>query len=769
MKKKFSVKIQNKSIKKNDNKVIKILSDIIKQRKNEKLSIEEIFQQPETFLIIKMILSKYQKDENDIFILINYLQTLKSFMSSILQSQPSDFDPIPLLKEISKDLQCEEYPKNSFVMKVGEIGKKFYISLSGFVSILVPKKYNVIMTKNQYINHLKTLNKFDEKYLLEKTYYNNLGNFPDLILDNILKEKKKKKKKNKKNKNYYGNNELEEIKEEKKEEQFSDIVKNLIEENNKNDNIENEKNEKEENKKEEEEEIKFTLQSYLKIINGEYIEQKNKIIPTYEIQLLGYFKVTDLNQGSCFGEYALINDNNQRTASIFVNENSIFGILTVDCYKISLKNIQEYNKKNDVEFIFSSQLFNQITIFYFTQNYWNFFIKRKIQKDDHIFNQEKEREEIYFLEEGEFLLYINRLTFKKTNLYLSQIGNIKFDKIDYDDIGKEINVNLSYAKRGDILGLNDIIYDNKFICSAICISKKATYFAINFNIFKNICSTYPKVFESWKKMDIDKRILMFQRLNNIKYSNKNSLKGEFRKKDENIKFWNIEDELYKTFEVEKKYSKINEFNTSYDFNIINKINIKDKTLSKISPQRYFNNSNKLRNSLPPIRTPIQEYKFNTKLKKIKIKDNKSPFNSYTNTDNILITQPSFKSTINTDNNKSQNEQLIIKRPDLSILELKKNVIKNNKKDLISKIILGHNINENDVKNDNYYFFNPENSDELIKKKIKIKLRKTKPITFFNKIKYLGRNNLLLNDLSKNNKLISKTMERQNLNLDIVSD
>jgi hypothetical protein len=158
-------------------------------------------------------------------------------MSSILQSQPSDFDPIPLLKEISKDLQCEEYPKNSFVMKVGEIGKKFYISLSGFVSILVPKKYNVIMTKNQYINHLKTLNKFDEKYLLEKTYYNNLGNFPDLILDNILEEKKKKKKKNKKNKNYYGNNELEEIKEEKKEEQFSDIVKNLIEENNKKDNI----------------------------------------------------------------------------------------------------------------------------------------------------------------------------------------------------------------------------------------------------------------------------------------------------------------------------------------------------------------------------------------------------------------------------------------------------------------------------------------------------------------------------------------------------
>ena len=251
MKKKTSIKIQNKTIKKKDNKTIKTLYDILKQREKEKLSSEQIFQQPETFLIIKMILSKYQKDERDIFILINYLQTLKSFMSSILQNEPSDFDSIPLLKEISNDLECEEYTKNSFVMKVGEIGKKFYITLSGCVSILVPKNYNIIMTKNQFINHLRILNKFDEKYLLEKTFFNNLGNFPDLMLENILEEKKKKKKKKKNKKDNNENkkdneNELEEIKEEDNEEQFNDIVKNLIEENNKNDNIENEKNEKEE-------------------------------------------------------------------------------------------------------------------------------------------------------------------------------------------------------------------------------------------------------------------------------------------------------------------------------------------------------------------------------------------------------------------------------------------------------------------------------------------------------------------------------------------
>ena len=66
-----------------------------------------------------MILQKYQKDENDIFVLSHYLKTLKNFMSSILQSQPPDFDPFPLLREISRDLLCEEYHKNNFMLRLG--------------------------------------------------------------------------------------------------------------------------------------------------------------------------------------------------------------------------------------------------------------------------------------------------------------------------------------------------------------------------------------------------------------------------------------------------------------------------------------------------------------------------------------------------------------------------------------------------------------------------------------------------------------------------
>ena len=36
---------------------------------------------------------------------------------------------------------------------------------------------------------------------------------------------------------------------------------------------------------------------------------------------MGYYKVTELNKGNSFGEIALIDSKQKRTASIFVNEN----------------------------------------------------------------------------------------------------------------------------------------------------------------------------------------------------------------------------------------------------------------------------------------------------------------------------------------------------------------------------------------------------------------------------------------------------------------
>ena len=700
-------KVIHTSTSSEDSKTILILARMLKEKERDKLSMESIFHLPETLTIIKMILTKYEKDENDIYIISNYLKHLKSFMQSVTQGQPDDFDMTPLLKKISYDLQCEEYLKNTFVMRVGDIGKNFYVILSGSVSVLVPQVFTVSMTKKQYFDHLKMLHKYKEKQVLERTYYNNAGVYTDIKLEQIEENEKKQLKKKK----------LKEKKKKEKEKRIQLRKESLLKNPNDKDTInllypeEEEISEDEDEEKILQDKIKnFTLEKYIKEINAEDLYKEK--YESNEVKIVGYYKVTDLHQGSAFGEYALINDNQQRTASIFVKENSIFGTLSSQSYKISLKAIQENNKKKDIEFVFNTKIFNQISIFVFSQNYWNYFIHRKIFTGDYLFTQNQERKEIYFLQEGEFKITAYQVTHKKINLIISQLGNFKFEKIDYADIGTGIDLPLTYARKGDILGMGDLLYDNKFFCSAVCISKKASFFALDINIFENICKIYPKVLENFKRIEIDKKVLMIQKLQGVKYSNKNSLSGEFRKDDENAIFWKSsvnDNEDYKQYYLnsEKKYSKLGRFNTivnSFDKSLLNNRNtivekkIDSYTLNKIKLKLLKEQNN---NSLPPIN---------------QIND----FNS-----NNLISKNNNSENLNIKNSRINNKKLTLYKPtiDSSLNELHKSVLNNNK-DLISKMLFGKDVKESDTKNlrDKYYFASFENEngeEELFKKRKKI--------------------------------------------------
>ena len=83
-----------------------------------------------------------------------------------------------LLSKISNYLKLEISKKNNFLMKIGEIGKNFYVILSGKVGVLVPKHYDVIMTKNNYLTHLKILLNYEENYLLNNTLLENYNILP---------------------------------------------------------------------------------------------------------------------------------------------------------------------------------------------------------------------------------------------------------------------------------------------------------------------------------------------------------------------------------------------------------------------------------------------------------------------------------------------------------------------------------------------------------------------------------------------------------------
>ena len=747
-------KVIHTSTSSEDSKTILTLARMLKEKERDKLSMETIFHLPETLTIIKMILTKYEKDENDIYIISNYLKHLKSFMQSVTQGQPDDFDMTPLLKKISYDLQCEEHLKNSFVMRVGDIGKNFYVILSGSVSVLVPQVFQISMTKKQYFEHLIMLHKYKEKQLLERTYYNNVGVYPDIKLEQIEENEKKLLKKKK----------LKEKKRKEREKKIQLRKESLLKNPHEKESIlllypeEEELSEDEDEEKNEFEKIKnFTLEKYIKEINAEDLYKEK--FDSNEVKIVGYYKVTDLNQGSAFGEYALINDNQQRTASIFVKENSIFGTLSSQSYKISLKSIQENNKKKDIEFVFNTKIFNQISIFVFSQNYWNYFIHRKIFLGDYLFTQNQERNEIYFIQEGEFKITAYQVTHKKINLIISQLGNFKFEKIDYADIGTGIDIPLTYAKKGDILGMEDLLYDNKFFCSAVCISKKASFFSLDMNIFEKICKLYPKVLDNWKRIEIDKKILMIQKFQGVKYSNKNSLSGEFRKDDENAVFWKSSvqnNEDYKQYYLnnEKKYSKLERYNTivnSFDKSLLNNRNtvvekkLDSYTINKIKLQ-LLKEQNK---TLPPI--------------------NQLSENNSSNLISINVNSDNFNIK-NSRINHNKNPRMYKPKTDLSLNELHKSVLSNNE-DLISKMLLGKEVKEYKIKNlkDRYYFVNTENEneDEIKNKEEELfnKRKKTTKLISNNYPNALRRSAILKNLKGLERYKKNHMMIRNSLNID----
>ena len=461
--------------KRNSNtKIKKIGEDIInnfantlrEEKEKDKIKFANLLQSQEFNTILKEILTHAYKKENEIYILNTYLRSLKKFMN-IIQFDENEIIIENFLSKISSNLQSLFLGQNKMLMRIGDQGDYFYIILQGSVSVLVTKTISIYMSQEQYTEQLKILYN-NEPYLYEGT----------------LKLNKKS--------SYYVN--LEEI-------EFKD-PKYILEGKNK---------------------VK-SLDEYISFMNGEkFIDSSSQFHS--EVKLMCYFKVTELTQGNSFGEIALIDSKQKRTASIFCNEDCFFGILSSVAYKKSMKKIQEQIKRENIEFVFNTQLFNQISLKFFTQSYWNYFINRRIQKGDFLFKEGFERDEIYFIQEGEIKIKAN-LNFEKIEKILHCLmPKYKINK-EKNIVDKNNEIVICFGKKGQILGLGDLLYKKKFYCNAICDSVNANFFAIDVNIFFSIAKNFQDVLSSFKELEDNKKRIMIRRLKTIKFAFKNSLIGE---------------------------------------------------------------------------------------------------------------------------------------------------------------------------------------------------------------------------------------------------
>ena len=646
-------------IKKNPNdknsleeKAIKKLYEELIQFIHEPLIISQIVNEKKSTELIKIILSKKQKKDNEIFIVKTFLKQLTNFIS-IIDKNNDEIKKEKVLTKISTDLSLEIFQKNSFLMKVGEVGKHFFVTLSGKVTILVPKAFNVNMTKNQYKSHLKFLYNNNEKYLLEKTYFSNTTLFRF---------------------------DLKEI------EQKDDNLK-----------IETP--------------LKISLDEYISKINYENLDLNlnnniNSLINDFfNVKIYGYFNVVDLSQGSSFGEIALINENNQRTATIFVKEDSVFGVLSSNEYKNTMKKIQEKIKIENIDFIFSMKIFNPMGINIFTHNYWNYFISEQINKGEFLFNYKENRNKIYFIQKGEIKLDIPYFNNNKLIQLMKKLTNSDFK---YKQLLNEKyeNISLKVCKKGDILGLEDILFDGKFICNAICISKNCSFFTIDINILNTMTNLYEKIFENFKQLEKKKIELMINRLKSIKFYQEGCLESEIENekndlRDDNISsFFDTKGEGIKIKEA--KLKKLNEKfyllnnHTSRNNNLKRQSQHHIKTISSnnLNTKLIFSSSLEKKKSNNPIQLTSSLYlKFDYENGNIIDKNNIYQFEQYNNNSFSNSNTSNSFSSENIIENKSEkkNDKSHVKLPKIynnhnnnkSYVNTNYNTISNNSSNKIS--------------------------------------------------------------------------------------
>ena len=288
-----------KEINKND-KIEDELSLFLLLKSNEQNTyfINKVFRDMNILNIIKAIIKKEEKDDNDKFILVTFLKTLSHVIDNISLSKYHSESLKSLLLNISINLKYLELENNIFLFHIDDIGKEFYIILTGEVFVLLPKYFQVKMNESEYLSYLIFLIKYNEKHLFNNSFKKNRKVFP--MAETFVREKAKK---------------------------YLELPNS-----------------------------KIPFELYLSYLNGEKripIHEKIKASEhnKKEVTICGYFKITELREGNCFGEVAFKNENSLRTASIFTNTSCSFAYLDVENYNSTLRTIQQKAKLENIEFL----------------------------------------------------------------------------------------------------------------------------------------------------------------------------------------------------------------------------------------------------------------------------------------------------------------------------------------------------------------------------------------------------------------------------------
>ena len=240
-----------------------------------------------------------------------------------------------------------------------------------------------------------------------------------------------------------------------------------------------------------------TTEEYIKRVNCEKkikeitSDIRNNVIKINEKEIeLKYFNYSEVNQlrdKNIFGELALINPNQKRTATIIMKENCHFGVLDKESYEISIKTAQEKSRTRNLLYFTNGFLFKGLTNNYFLNNYFFRFKKKIYNSGEYLFRRGEQRTKLFFIINGELQLG-GKMTLKKISDIIRWLqGETGWDdggvivkhckeSVDFRKFYEEAQNYFRFyvLKKKEIAGLDDMTEDGIFLFDCVANSLEPT-------------------------------------------------------------------------------------------------------------------------------------------------------------------------------------------------------------------------------------------------------------------------------------------------------
>ena len=462
--------------------------------------------------------------------------------------------------KLSEKVIIKKYQKNTFVIKMNEIGKDCYFLVSGKLSILKPVEYNNLkISFMDYLIYLKCLLNNDEIELILKVLSANSTFLEIRNIDEINKLirayfiKKFQKYLN----NFMGGISMEEIEFFFKRFHFTfedfQLDKNKIlkdiekkEEKNKNVNMfllnyfsSN---------------IRFTNEEafILELHRISHIEKDKVLVTLYKYEIFLF-----LYPGSFFGDMALESAIKKRNATIRTEEDCIICSLSNEYYASLLSEENKKLKTSEICFLCNNFFFNLISKTIFIRYYYPMFKAVEKVKDEVIYKQNEKISSIFLVKEGivkmelyanvidlfELIKNICKEIYLKNNCFkaaLNEILNMKnnylYDKqmsqiYNNDKIlfeaNKKINFELFSSNGYECLGIQEFCLKKKYMTTCTIVSKKALLMEIKKEDLSRMIKNEREILPSYYKYVFKKLLLLIKRLYYLKTNLINQLKNKF--------------------------------------------------------------------------------------------------------------------------------------------------------------------------------------------------------------------------------------------------